>query len=569
MTTPAHHHFDAKTIDLEVDDLWRKPPLEPEVTYRRVPNKAAALPDRSAPVWRVRLDLAHDPGRCLGLELHGEVVLGRDLEASEVVDLGAYDASSLGVSRQHAVLRPTETQLFLLDLGSTNGTWQNGHSIGVNMPYRLAHGDRIRLGQLEFVVKIIKRPGHTAALMPKVDWFATLAPVAQAITSELDFEAILNQTLQSVLALTAADEAGVWLVDEQTGELFLEASRSGRDDKTRRSRLPATSPLPGQAIEAGKPVWAPPAGASAEAALYVPLVSGGEAFGVVAAMHRRPGSQFTADSEKLLTAVADFAAVAVQNARLHAANLRALSRQTAMVTALNNALSNDLKGLANTVIGYADLLNTDAALSKESSEIATKISAAGARMVQMMGRLLEVSTLSEGGMLPATPCDMALTVRRAVRDLEAAAREKAVRLDFAWTGEVYVIRGDTPRLFHSARALLANALKYAPPGSTIRVELEFRKTDLSLRVRDTGPAIAPEDLPRAFDRYVRSGQSAEGQMDIDLGLALVRATAEAHRGKAFAQNSEGQGVVFTVTLPATLRLSANTDPFGRQTAVRP
>jgi len=169
---------------------------------------------------------------------------------------------------------------------------------------------------------------------------------------------------------------------------------------------------------------------------------------------------------------------------------------------------------------------------------------------------LEVSTLNEGDVHPFAPCNLVEIVRRAVGDMAIAAGEKAAAIDLAIVGEVYLIRGDAARLYRCARALLANALKSSPSGTSVRVELEFRKKDLRLSVRDVGPAIAADDLAHMFDQYARSGQPSDGQADIELGLALVRATVEAHRGTVTAHNLKGQGVEFTVKLPATLRLAA-------------
>lgn len=565
MASDLNNLHESITRELREDGLWKMPMTEPQVVYRAVPYHE---PAHGGPAWRVRFELVHDPSRCLGLVVNGEVRLGRDKEAAGLVSLNAYDAASLGVSRQHALLRPTDTHLYLLDLNSTNGTWQNDHSIGVNMPYRLTHGDRIRFGQLEFVVKIVKRPqGATAKPTPNVNAFEALMPMAQAITSQLDFDEVLNQALEIVMATVSADEASVWLVDEHTGELFLEASRGIHDEHIKRLRLPVTDTLPGMAIEAGKPIQVNNAsggdkvkvktGYLVDAVIYIPLILGGVAFGVLSAAHRKPGRLFSPDDERLLAAVAGLTAVAVQNSRLHQAATRALSHQTKMVTALNYALASDLKNQANSVIGYADLLSTDTTLNKDSLEIAQKISAYGNQMVKLMGQLLEVSTLGEGGTLPYAPVNLALTVRRAIRDIELAARDKAVQLDFTWSGEVYLIRGDATRLYHSARALLNNALKYAPPGTSVQIELDFRKNDLSLRVRDAGPAIVEDALPHELDNYERNGQTSDGQASLELGLALVRATAEAHRGTVSAQNLGGQGVVFTITLPATLRLPAS------------
>jgi predicted component of type VI protein secretion system len=93
------------------------------------------------------------------LELRGDVVLGRGGDAD--IDLTPYDAERLGVSRSHAMLRPTASSLFLLDLESTNGTQHNTMPLGPGSARRLEHNDGVALGQLSFVIKIVSGPTHT------------------------------------------------------------------------------------------------------------------------------------------------------------------------------------------------------------------------------------------------------------------------------------------------------------------------------------------------------------------------------------------------------------------------
>ncbi len=580
MAAKADGNYELMTKQFGVDGLLKKPAAALEVVYRPVPFSEPGDIDRRGPVWQVRFDLVHDSSRCVGLEVNGEVELGRDQEGPGFVSLNDYDGEALGVSRRHALLRSTETHLYILDLGSTNGTWQNGHSIGVQMPYQLTNGDLLRFGRLEFMVKIVQRPvGHAGALSPKGRWAKAVVSVAQAITSQLDFDEVLQQALEIAVTCAAADEASVWLLDEQTGELFLEASRGIQDERIQRMRLPVIDTLPGKAIEAGKPLYfnnvpggeklKVKTGYLVEAVIYLPLILGGVTFGVLSAAHRKPGSLFTPEDESLLSAVADLMAVAVQNSRLHQAVTDNLSSQTKLVTSLHYALSCELKNMANATIGYADLLSSEENLNEYGLEIVQRIGAAGNQMVELISRLLEVSTLNEGDVHPYASCDLVEIVRRAVRDMVGAAGQKAVTIDLAIVSEGYLIRGDAPRLYRCIRALLTNALIASPSGTSVRVELEFRKKDLRLRVRDAGPAIAADDLAHVFDQYARSGQTSEGQADIELGLALVRATVEAHRGTVTAHNLDGRGVEFTVKLPATLRLAAADDLPPAPAAGRP
>src|SRR5574341_1710703 len=159
--------------------IWDLSLPESELMYRPIPHPDAADGKSERPVWRVRFNLSFDPSICFGLDINGEVTLGRGDLAPDYYSLTPYNAEELGVSRRHVLLRPTDTKLYVTDLGSTNGTWCNDRSIGVNTPYSLSDGDLLRLGRLELIVRIVKRPlGHTSLLHARADMADALIPIA-------------------------------------------------------------------------------------------------------------------------------------------------------------------------------------------------------------------------------------------------------------------------------------------------------------------------------------------------------------------------------------------------------
>jgi signal transduction histidine kinase len=291
--------------------------------------------------------LPADSRQSFGLELNGEVILGRDSTALNLIDLAPYDAAALGVSRHHLILRPTPTNLYVVDLASTNGTLRNGRSIGMNTPYPLHHGDVLTIGRLQLMVEIIDRPSFsTAPLEQRPDLAEALSQIAKAITSQLDIDEVLNQVAETAMLLTAAGETGIWLVDEKTGELFLEAERGVQDERIRRLRLPiGEDTFAGQVIKSGRPLRAhhKPGGDPlkvktnylVEALVYVPITLGGVTLGVLSAVHRQPGKQFNKRDEQLLSDIADFAAIAIQNARLYQSTDQELANRVKELTALN------------------------------------------------------------------------------------------------------------------------------------------------------------------------------------------------------------------------------------------
>jgi K+-sensing histidine kinase KdpD len=335
-----------QTNRLDSSDVKDLSFLDVDVTYRPIPFDDVAGKITSRPVWRVRFDLASDPSQRFGLDINDEVVFGRDLSGPSFVDLSKYGGGDLGVSRRHLMFRPTPSKLFIIDLGSTNGTLRNGHSIGKNTPYNLANGDTISLGKLQFVVRIVERPKRpTGDLREKADLADALAQTAKAITSQLELDEVLKQVTEVAMVLTSAGETSLWLVDEHSGELFIEAQQGIEDEQVKRIRLPVTDSLAGKVVATGEPLRASrepggdkikvKTGYLVESVIYVPLKLGGVTFGVLGAAHREPGKQFTPQDETLLQAIADFAAIAVHNARLYAATDEALGQRVEELATLN------------------------------------------------------------------------------------------------------------------------------------------------------------------------------------------------------------------------------------------
>jgi len=120
----------------------------------------ADMTDRSEVKWRIQLHGLGPNVRPLGLELLGDVVLGRGKAAPDGpdLDLDPYGGIYHGVSRRHAMFRPTRNALYLLDLGSTNGSFYNGIPVISGMARSLSDKDMVSLGALSFQIRIIDRP---------------------------------------------------------------------------------------------------------------------------------------------------------------------------------------------------------------------------------------------------------------------------------------------------------------------------------------------------------------------------------------------------------------------------
>ena len=127
------------------------------------------------------------------------------------------------------------------------------------------------------------------------------------------------------------------------------------------------------------------------------------------------------------------------------------------------------------------------------------------------------------------------------------ARRRAPAVEFVERLEPAVVRGDPDRLGRAIDNLLDNAAKWNRPGAPVQVDLRGGR----LSVRDHGPGIPDDDLPRVFDRFYRA-TDARGLPGSGLGLAIVRQVAEAHGAAVAAANADGGGARLEVAFPPEL-----------------
>jgi two-component system phosphate regulon sensor histidine kinase PhoR len=179
------------------------------------------------------------------------------------------------------------------------------------------------------------------------------------------------------------------------------------------------------------------------------------------------------------------------------------------------------------------------------------------RMARLIDDLLSLSRIElNAHQHPEAPVDLVPVVRQVVDSLQMLAREREVEVAIDAPPDSLVVAGDRDELIRLFENLVENAMKYAVSGK--RVEISLRRELMSIKfgdeavvsVRDHGPGIAPEHLPRLTERFYRIdvGKSrAEG--GTGLGLALVKHILNRHRGRLAIESTLGQGATFTVHLP--------------------
>lgn len=166
----------------------------------------------------------------------------------------------------------------------------------------------------------------TASLQEKIDELETLTRLGQSITSKLEVDAVLAAVVEAAVQLTNAEEGSLLLLDEVTGELYMRASRNFQEDFINTFRLPVKDTLAGSVINSGKPVLLDEntpkkikTSYLVHSLVYVPLMLEKRTIGVLGVDNRKAmGGAFRPRDIKVLSILAEYAVIAIENARLYA-----------------------------------------------------------------------------------------------------------------------------------------------------------------------------------------------------------------------------------------------------------
>jgi two-component system, OmpR family, phosphate regulon sensor histidine kinase PhoR len=177
------------------------------------------------------------------------------------------------------------------------------------------------------------------------------------------------------------------------------------------------------------------------------------------------------------------------------------------------------------------------------------------RMARLIDDLLSLSRIElNAHRRPDTPVDLVPIVRQVVDSLETLARDRGVAVNVEAANALTVL-GDRDEMVRIFENLVENALKYGAPGKRVDIRVASgvsaeNEPEALVSVRDYGPGIAPEHLPRLTERFYRVDvKESRAQGGTGLGLALVKHILNRHRGRLTIESAPGAGATFTIHLP--------------------
>jgi signal transduction histidine kinase len=389
-----------------------------------------------------------------------------------------------------------------------------------------------------------------------------------AVSAELGRARTAEQIARVVIELgidaVGASYGGIWLLDSATRRLrMLAVSKLPRGSAERWSELSldVDAPIP-DAIRSGEPIFVTLAeyerryaaslarirdvvSSPDPAYANLPLRTGAGTLGALALTYER-AADLDATERMFLTILANQCAIALERVQLDEAERHArhlAEEATRAREEILSMVSHDLRNPLGTILmGAQTLLQIDDPLRMRTT--AERIHRQAERMARLIEDLVDFAAIQAGKItLDRRPHAPDAIVRAAAELFAPLAAERDVRFDVRATPDQPPIMCDAERAVQVLSNLLSNALKVTPRNGAITLGAEPSGV---FYVRDTGPGIEPDELPRLFERYWRSKHST--YKGAGLGLSIAKGIVDAHGGTISVTSAPGAGSTFRFTL---------------------
>ena len=287
--------------------------------------------------------------------------------------------------------------------------------------------------------------------------------------------------------------------------------------------------------------------------LYLPLKTGRTPVGVVGLDNDKPGPLLTPDQRRLLDALTDQAAIAIERIQLvdDVDKAKLAAEADRLRSALLTSISHDLKTPLSSILGAAGMLRDlpDGLGKADQAELLTTVVDESERLNRFIANLLDMTRIESGAMAPNSGMNF-------VGDIVGTALQRSRKIASQHTVAVEIpadlpMVNVDPVLFEQVLFnLIDNAAKYAPDGTTIALKGWADGASVMLQVIDEGPGIPAEDLERVFDSFYRVRKGDQVRAGTGLGLSICRGFIEAMGGNISAANRQDRtGAVFTIRMP--------------------
>ena len=298
--------------------------------------------------------------------------------------------------------------------------------------------------------------------------------------------------------------------------------------------------------------------------LFLPLRTGSGPVGVLGIDRDAPGPLLTPDGRRLLDALCDQAAVAIERIALAKGldEARVLAETERLRAALLTSISHDLRTPLASILGTVSSLRSfpERYGTAEREELLTTLQDEAERLNRFVSNLLDMTRIESGAIeLKLELIDVTEIVGAALQ--RAGNVLAGHRVELAIEPELPMLHLDAVLFEQVLFNLLDNAAKYSPVGSRIDIRASRDGELVEIEVVDEGPGIPPADFERIFDKFYRVHAQDRRRAGTGLGLAICRGFVEALGGWIVARNRRDRsGAVLTIRMPVVPEITATREP---------
>jgi two-component system sensor histidine kinase KdpD len=294
--------------------------------------------------------------------------------------------------------------------------------------------------------------------------------------------------------------------------------------------------------------------------LFLPMRTGRGPIGVIGIDNDRTGPLLTPDQRRLLDALVDQGALAIERVLLveDMDRVKRTVESERLRSALLTSISHDLKTPLASVLGAASTMRDLAgALSDtEKRDLLATVIDESERLNRFIANLLDMTKLESGAIVPNTALhDLGEIIGSALR--RASKILTAHKVELILAADLPMLELDAVLFEQVLFNLLDNAAKYSPPETTIAIKSRRERDQVVLDIADEGDGIPPDELESVFDKFYRVQKGDHVRPGTGLGLAISRGFVEAMHGTITAANrGDRSGAVLTIRLPVPAQTHA-------------
>lgn len=472
----------------------------------------------------------------------------------------------------------------LLDKGTISGEIVNKRKDGSLIPIEGTNSPILDeegniLGFLAIHADITKRKEDEESLNRRNEYLAASAEIGRLVTSTLDLDAIYERSVNLVVERFGFYHASIFINDEFGANTYLQEATgtAGKKLKERKHFLPIGSrSTVGEATRTGEVVVVNdttntslhkpnPLLPETKAETAIPLRIGDRIIGALDIQSTEVDA-FSEDDIAILQLLADQISVGIDNARSYNIAQQAVEEMREVDRLKSQFLANmshELRTPLNSIIGFARVIlkGIDGPITELQQQDLTAIFNSGQHLLGLINDILDLSRI-EAGKMELTFDEVNITdlISSVMSTAAGLVKDKPIKLVSAVAEDLPLVKADAMRIRQVLINFLSNAAKFTEQGEIlVKADLEETdkgKSEVIVRVIDSGPGIAQEDQVKLFQPFSQVDASLTRKVGgSGLGLSICHHLIQMHNGQIGVQSAVGEGSSFYFTIPTVRRKS--------------